>query len=87
MQQAIGMPYIVFAGNVGGDQALAQVVAILNGNSRTPDPRGATARQRVSPSRHVAAVADPRSIAAQDCRLIAKRSGQPGRSPITRPNG
>jgi len=29
--QAIGMPYIVFPGNVGNDQALAQVVAILNG--------------------------------------------------------
>jgi uncharacterized protein YgbK (DUF1537 family) len=27
---AIGMPYIVFAGNVGDDQALAQVVAILH---------------------------------------------------------
>jgi uncharacterized protein YgbK (DUF1537 family) len=27
---AIGLPYIVFAGNVGDDAALAQVVAILN---------------------------------------------------------
>jgi uncharacterized protein YgbK (DUF1537 family) len=34
--QAIGMPYIVFAGNVGGDQALAQVVAILNGKQQNP---------------------------------------------------
>jgi uncharacterized protein YgbK (DUF1537 family) len=34
--QAIGMPYIVFAGNVGGDQALAQVVAILNGRQQNP---------------------------------------------------
>ncbi len=34
--QAIGMPYIVFAGNVGGDQALAQVVAILNGDQQNP---------------------------------------------------
>ena len=31
---AIGMPYIVFAGNVGGDQALTQVVAILNGEQQ-----------------------------------------------------
>ncbi len=28
---AIGVPYVVFAGNVGGDGTLAQVVAILNG--------------------------------------------------------
>ena len=28
---AIGMPYVVFAGNVGDDQTLRQVVAILNG--------------------------------------------------------
>jgi len=28
---AIGMPYVVFAGNVGDDTTLAQVVAILNG--------------------------------------------------------
>jgi hypothetical protein len=41
-------------------------------DSRTPDPRGATARQRASPSRHVASVADPRSVAAQDCRLIGE---------------
>ncbi len=34
--EAIGMPYIVFAGNVGGDQALAQVVAILNGERQGP---------------------------------------------------
>jgi len=34
--QAIGMPYIVFAGNVGDDQALAQVVAILNGKQQDP---------------------------------------------------
>jgi uncharacterized protein YgbK (DUF1537 family) len=27
---AVGMPYVVFPGNVGDDQALAQVVAILN---------------------------------------------------------
>jgi Nucleotide-binding C-terminal domain/Tn3 transposase DDE domain len=33
---AIGVPYIVFAGNVGGDQALAQVVAILNGQQQDP---------------------------------------------------
>jgi uncharacterized protein YgbK (DUF1537 family) len=32
--QAIGMPYIVFPGNVGDDQALAQVVAILNGEQQ-----------------------------------------------------
>ena len=29
--EAIGVPYIVFAGNVGDDQTLRQVVAILNG--------------------------------------------------------
>jgi uncharacterized protein YgbK (DUF1537 family) len=34
--EAIGMPYVVFPGNVGGDQALAQVVAILNGNQQDP---------------------------------------------------
>jgi uncharacterized protein YgbK (DUF1537 family) len=34
--QAIGVPYIVFAGNVGGDQALAQVVTILNGDQQDP---------------------------------------------------
>ena len=34
--EAIGVPYIVFAGNVGGDQALAQVVAILNGHQQDP---------------------------------------------------
>jgi uncharacterized protein YgbK (DUF1537 family) len=34
--QAIGMPYIVFADNVGDDQALAQVVAILNGEQQDP---------------------------------------------------
>ena len=33
---AIGMPYIVFAGNVGGDEALTQVVAILNGEQQHP---------------------------------------------------
>jgi hypothetical protein len=32
--QAIGMPYIVFPGNVGDDQALAQVVALLNGEQQ-----------------------------------------------------
>ena len=32
--QAIGVPYIVFGGYVGGDQALAQVVAILNGDQQ-----------------------------------------------------
>jgi len=37
--QAIGLPYVVFAGNVGGDQALAQVVAILNGDQRDPDAK------------------------------------------------
>ena len=32
--QAIGVPYIVFAGNVGDEETLRQVVGILNGNSR-----------------------------------------------------
>ena len=31
--EAIGMPYVVFAGNVGDDGTLAQVVAILNGEA------------------------------------------------------
>jgi hypothetical protein len=30
--EAISMPYVVFAGNVGDDGTLAQVVAILNGD-------------------------------------------------------
>ena len=29
--EAVGMPYVVFAGNVGDDAALAEAVAILNG--------------------------------------------------------
>ena len=29
--EAIGMPYVVFAGNVGDDGTLGQAVAILNG--------------------------------------------------------
>ena len=38
--EAIGMPYVVFAGNVGDDQMLSQVVAILNGEQARPsDPR------------------------------------------------
>jgi len=28
--EAVGMPYVVFPGNVGDDQALTRVVAILN---------------------------------------------------------
>ena len=34
--QAIGMPYIVFAGNLGGDRAIAEVVAILDGDQQDP---------------------------------------------------
>jgi uncharacterized protein YgbK (DUF1537 family) len=34
--EAIGMPYVVFAGNVGDDGTLAQVVAILNGEQEGP---------------------------------------------------
>ena len=34
--EAIGMPYVVFAGNVGDDQTLRQVVAILNGEQEEP---------------------------------------------------
>jgi hypothetical protein len=30
------MPYIVFAGNVGGDRTLAEIVAILNEGQRDP---------------------------------------------------
>jgi hypothetical protein len=48
--QAIGMACIVFVGNVRGDHALAQVVAILNKSSRTRDTPGTAARQR--PARH-----------------------------------
>jgi uncharacterized protein YgbK (DUF1537 family) len=33
---AIGMPYVVFAGNVGDDGTLARVVAILNGEQEDP---------------------------------------------------
>ena len=32
--RAIGVPYVVFPGNVGDDQALAQVVAILNADQQ-----------------------------------------------------
>jgi hypothetical protein len=32
--EAIGMPYIVFVGNAGGEQALARVAAIPNGYQR-----------------------------------------------------
>ena len=31
---AIGRPFVVFAGNVGDEETLRQVVGILNGNSR-----------------------------------------------------
>src|SRR6266700_5650222 len=34
--EAIGIPYVVFPGNVGGDRALAQVVAILRGQPGPP---------------------------------------------------
>jgi uncharacterized protein YgbK (DUF1537 family) len=34
--EAVGVPYVVFAGNVGGDRTLAQVVAILNGEQEGP---------------------------------------------------
>jgi uncharacterized protein YgbK (DUF1537 family) len=34
--EAVGMPYVVFAGNVGDDGTLAQVVAILNGEREVP---------------------------------------------------
>ena len=33
---AVGMPYVVFAGNVGDDGTLAHVVAILNGEREVP---------------------------------------------------
>lgn len=39
---AVGVPYVVFAGNVGDDGTLAQVVAILNGEQQ--DPGGDPAR-------------------------------------------
>ena len=31
---AVGLPYVVFAGNVGDDGTLAQVVDILNGHEQ-----------------------------------------------------
>ncbi len=34
--EAVGMPYVVFAGNVGDDAALAAAVAILNGEPADP---------------------------------------------------
>ncbi len=34
--EAVGMPYVVFAGNVGDDGTLAQVVAILTGEQEVP---------------------------------------------------
>ena len=34
--EAVRMPYVVFAGNVGDDGTLAQVVAILNGEQEVP---------------------------------------------------
>jgi len=34
--EAVGMPYVVFAGNVGDDGTLAQVVAILRGEQEVP---------------------------------------------------
>jgi uncharacterized protein YgbK (DUF1537 family) len=34
--EAVGMPFVVFAGNVGDDGTLAQVVAILHGEQEVP---------------------------------------------------
>ena len=34
--EAVGMPYVVFAGNVGDDGTLAQVVTILTGEQEVP---------------------------------------------------
>jgi uncharacterized protein YgbK (DUF1537 family) len=34
--EAIGMPYVVCAGNVGGEEMLAEVVAVLNGEQDDP---------------------------------------------------
>ena len=34
--EAVGMPFVVFAGNVGDDGTLAQVVTILNGGQEVP---------------------------------------------------
>jgi uncharacterized protein YgbK (DUF1537 family) len=34
--EALGMPYVVFAGNVGDDDTLAQVVAIIRGEQEVP---------------------------------------------------
>jgi uncharacterized protein YgbK (DUF1537 family) len=38
---AAGLPYVVFAGNVGGDGTLAQVVDILNGHEQPSEQEGA----------------------------------------------
>jgi uncharacterized protein YgbK (DUF1537 family) len=34
--EAIGVPYVVFAGNVGDEETLGQVVSILNGGQENP---------------------------------------------------
>ncbi len=36
----VGVPYVVFAGNVGDETALADAVAIMNGEQRSRDPSG-----------------------------------------------
>ncbi len=40
-QEAVGLPYVVFAGNVGDDGTLAQVVDILNGHEQPSEQEGA----------------------------------------------
>ena len=42
--EAVGMPCIVFAGNAGGDQALAQVGAILNAHRKPVTMRSCPGR-------------------------------------------
>ena len=31
--EAVGMPYVVFAGNVGNEETLAQAISIMSGNA------------------------------------------------------
>jgi hypothetical protein len=50
--EATGMPCIVFVGNAGGDQALAQVAAILNARRQDRDARRIAARPQTRAAMH-----------------------------------
>jgi hypothetical protein len=51
----VGVPYVVFAGNVGSDDTLAYVIDILRGADSGGCPRLARARA-VAPARRSAAM-------------------------------